>query len=97
MQEEERVSSRALHLLSTVSHAYPFHPLRNPANLFPSLLVVAQVPIECLLAPGHRTRVDDGREGADRLEDLRVLQGDGERPVAAHGVACDRSLEHRDR
>lgn len=51
----------------------------------PSLTKVAS---ECLDAPGHVAGVADGRKRAQALEHARVLEGDCERAVASHAVAC---------
>mmetsp|Transcript_94837 Transcript_94837/g.273015 ORF Transcript_94837/g.273015 Transcript_94837/m.273015 type:complete len:296 (+) Transcript_94837:1178-2065(+) len=65
--------------------------------LLPSLLVVAEVQGQGLLAPGDLHGVHDGREGGDRLVHAGILQGDGQRSVPAHGVASDANLVRKDR
>src|SRR3546814_4146417 len=55
----------------------------------PDRFIGTKVGGESLAAPRHLARCHDGREGRDRLEDLRMMQGQGERAVAAHRVAAD--------
>src|SRR3546814_17027499 len=55
----------------------------------PDRFIGTKVGGESLAASRHLARCHDGREGRDRLEDLRMMQGQGERAVAAHRVAAD--------
>ena len=55
----------------------------------PSGTVWAEIGRHRLVAPRAVQRRDDRREGADRLEEVRVAQGDGQRAVAAHRMAED--------
>lgn len=57
--------------------------------LLPRLPIVPQVAAKRLLPPGTLGRVRDGRPGADTLVRARVLEVEGQRAVAAHGVARD--------
>ena len=55
----------------------------------PCTLIGPKVIAERLVAPRALRGCTDRREGTDRPEPARVAQGDGERPVPAHGVAAD--------
>lgn len=50
-----------------------------------------------LVTPGHLGGVADGRKGGDGFVGRRVLQRNGQRTVAAHGVAHDAGLRGRGR
>mmetsp|Transcript_84851 Transcript_84851/g.252925 ORF Transcript_84851/g.252925 Transcript_84851/m.252925 type:complete len:572 (+) Transcript_84851:157-1872(+) len=81
-------------LVNEEPHGWPAVLLEklDSVVLLPSLLVVAEVEREGLLAPGRVRRVRDRGEGGNRLVRARVLQRNGQGAVAAHAVAEDARL-----
>ena len=57
--------------------------------LGPPGLIIAQIGAEAGLAPIHLHGRGDGGEGGQRLEQARMAQGEGQRPVPAHGMPAD--------
>ena len=60
----------------------------------PGRPVVAEIASECLMAPGHFHGRHDGCEGRDGFVGVLVFERDGERAVAAHGMAKDALPAH---